>query len=172
VARAISADGPTVVGYSLTGTYGKPLQEVYRWTEETGMVGLGFYGWAWDVSADGSVIVGMKSDWVFVWDQEHGVRERDDILLDGGVDLTGWNIWTACGVSADGQTIVGAAYNPEGKLEAYVAHIPEPGTWLCSCTASVHWRAVHAAGIAVAVLPTALQLAHTPHASRWPRRGQ
>ena len=128
VAWAVSADGSSVVGYSYTGTWGKPLQEVYRWTEETGMVGLGFYAWAWDVSADGSVIVGDKSGWVYVWDEQHGARELEEVLLGGGVDLTGWDLWTAEGVSADGQTIVGAAYNPAGKLEAYVAHIPEPVT--------------------------------------------
>jgi probable HAF family extracellular repeat protein len=38
-ANAVSADGSVVVGYSLTGT---AAHEACRWTETSGMVGLGF----------------------------------------------------------------------------------------------------------------------------------
>jgi probable HAF family extracellular repeat protein len=66
IARDISADGRIVVGSSATSG---PLNEAFRWTEETGMVSLGRYpGWPeWDdqgssgagaISGDGRVIYG------------------------------------------------------------------------------------------------------------------
>jgi probable HAF family extracellular repeat protein len=131
VAEAVSADGNVVIGYGDVGLdeHGQRAHEIFRWTEETGMVGLGFNGEPEDVSADGSVIVGLHSpNAPFVWDEAHGVRDLADVLTDLGVDLTGWTLWRAYGVSADGNTIVGCAYNPDGYLEAYVAHIPEPST--------------------------------------------
>lgn len=61
-AFAMSGDGSVVVGY--TTTTGEPFQQAFRWTANTGMVGLGYlgssvhYSTAWDVSTDGLVIVG------------------------------------------------------------------------------------------------------------------
>ena len=133
-AYAVSADGQVVIGSSIVGIdpYGQPKYEVFRWTEADGMVGLGFYLGPenpHDVSADGSVIVGeLWGNRPFVWDEVHGPRELETILTEAGIDLTGWNLWTAYGVSADGTTIVGSACNPDGYLEAYVARIPEPAT--------------------------------------------
>ncbi len=130
-AEAVSADGSVVVGQSNVGhdELGRLLREVFRWTEETGMVGLGFYGGlVYDCSADASVIVSDLFNVPWVYDPVHGVRDLADVLTAGGVDLTGWTLWRASGVSADGNTIVGCAYNPDGYLEAYVAHIPEPTT--------------------------------------------
>ena len=60
----ISADGSTVVGYSKTAT--TITGEVFRWTSDTGMIGLGLlvedspYSHAQDISADGSVVVGFN----------------------------------------------------------------------------------------------------------------
>ena len=132
-ATAVSSDGTVVVGESVVGIDpdGRELREAFRWTEEDGMVGLGFYGDIDAVSADGSVIVGDDGNVPYVWDEVYGQRNLEDILTAGGVDLSGWTLWRAHGVSADGQTITGCAYNSDGNLEAYVAHIPEPTTaWL------------------------------------------
>ncbi len=58
-ARAVSADGLVVVGWSSSGSG----QEAFRWTQAGGMVGLGdfpggeFGSQAYGVSADGSVVV-------------------------------------------------------------------------------------------------------------------
>ena len=45
-AEAVSADGAVVIGYSdvWIDTKGQHRWEIFRWMEETGMVGLGFYG--------------------------------------------------------------------------------------------------------------------------------
>ena len=67
-AWAVSADGTTVVGESSTlgGPQLLPVTEAFLWTENGGMVGLGdlpgggFGSEAFDVNADGSVVVGMS----------------------------------------------------------------------------------------------------------------
>lgn len=60
-AHAVSADGSVVVGYSSSGNGGF---EAFRWTLQDGLQGLGDFpgglrdSRAWDLSADGEVIVG------------------------------------------------------------------------------------------------------------------
>jgi hypothetical protein len=68
---------------------------------------------AFDVSADGTVVVG-SGDWstgggwkAFIWDADNGMRNLQDVLIAQGADLTGWELEIASGVSADGKTIVG-----------------------------------------------------------------
>jgi hypothetical protein len=58
------------------------------------------------------------------------------VLSDLGLDLTGWNLLTAEGISADGQTIVGYGYSPTSSpfVEAWIAVIPEPNTALLVMT--------------------------------------
>jgi hypothetical protein len=46
-----------------------------------------------------------------------------------GLDLSGWSLEIAYGVSADGRTIVGKGISRDG-YEGWVAHIPEPATAL------------------------------------------
>ena len=50
------------------------------------------------------------------------------VLIDQGIDLTGWDLVSARGVSDDGLTIVGFGTNPLGNTEAWIATIPEPTT--------------------------------------------
>lgn len=129
-AYGVSADGNVVVGQS-RGAMG---DEAFVWTHAGGMVGLGdlaggsFGSVASGVSADGGVVVGRASgtsgDEAFVWTHAGGMQSLSDILSGNGVDLTGWQLRQALGVSADGQTIVGEAINPDGFREAYVATIP------------------------------------------------
>jgi len=130
VAFDISADGSVVVGRA-AGARGA---EAFRWTEAGGMVGLGDVGagatdsQALAVSADGSVIVGSGARGAIIWDAAHGVRDLKQVLtLDLGLDLTGWNLFSATGVSADGHTIVGRGSGP-GGLEGWVAVVPEPAS--------------------------------------------
>lgn len=86
------------------------------------------------VSADGSVVVGQSQSAsgfeVFVWDSTNGMRELDQVLTNQGIDLTGWTLWSAEGVSHDGLTIVGYGTNPSNAFEAWIAVIPEPSTAL------------------------------------------
>lgn len=45
-----------------------------------------------------------------------------------GLDLTGWTLTEAWGISADGKTIAGYGTNPAGNIEGWVATVPEPAT--------------------------------------------
>jgi hypothetical protein len=107
--------------------------EAFRWTEETGMVGLGtmpgaFTSQATAVSDDGSVIVG-SSYGPFIWDSTNGMRDLEALLTDDyGLDLAGWILFHAADVSADGLTIVGFGRNPNYETEAWIAVLPEPTT--------------------------------------------
>jgi probable HAF family extracellular repeat protein len=130
VARAVSADGSVVVGRGNSASG----YEAFRWTQASGMVGLGdlsggyFDSLAQSVSADGSVVVGQSrssvGDEAFIWTAPTGMRRLFDALhIDLGLDLTGWTLSSATGISADGRTIVGYGINPSGQDEAWVAQL-------------------------------------------------
>ncbi len=83
------------------------------------------------VSADGSVVVGHISGGppvgAFIWDETHGMRSLQGTLVDDfALDLTGWTLTSATGVSADGSTIVGEGINPDGFNEGWIAVLPVP----------------------------------------------
>ena len=96
------------------------------------MVGIGdlaggsFSSHARAVSADGSVVVGEGRSAsgleVFIWNATDGMRELDQVLIDDhGLDLTGWKLQNAGGISDDGTVIVGYGENPNGESEAWLA---------------------------------------------------
>lgn len=102
------------------------------------MVGLGdlagglFFSRATAVSADGSVVVGLSNvdtgSNAFIWDAINGMQNLQAMLVSQlGLDLTGWVLHEATGISADGLTIVGFGINPDGFAEAFIAVIPSPG---------------------------------------------
>ena len=134
--RGVSADGSTVVGdgNSASGP------EAFRWDSTNGMQGLGdlaggeFLSVANGVSADGSTVVGngvsTSGTEAFRWDSTDGMQSLQVLLTSLGLDLTGWQLHEAVGVSADGNTIVGFGTNPGRSLEAFIAVIPEPSTAL------------------------------------------
>ena len=63
--------------------------------------------------------------------EESSVKEVKYILeTDFQLDLTGWALKSATGISADGLTIVGTGTNPVGFDEGWIATIPEPSTLL------------------------------------------
>jgi probable HAF family extracellular repeat protein len=129
---SVSADGSVVVGLSSDGL----TPQAFRWTSAGGMVGLGdlpggaFWSVAHDVSADGSVVVGDSTGATgggeaFIWDAVHGMRRLETVLEnEHGLDLTGWSLWDATSISADGRTIVGTGQNPDGFTEGWVAVLP------------------------------------------------
>jgi probable HAF family extracellular repeat protein len=127
-AYAVSADGLVVVGDS-----DSPSGDVaYRWTAGGGMVSLGTLpgGFAYmvsnAVSADGSVIVGGvigPPDTAFLWSVSLGIVDLNTYLPTLGINLTGWTLTDAGGVSADGQTIVGTGIH-NGVEEAWIATLP------------------------------------------------
>lgn len=103
IARAVSHDGAVVVGSSYMDSINN---RAFRWTEAGGMENLGTLGgdsYAYDVNADGNVVVGyaMSNDGVraFRWTQTTG-------MVNLGA-LTNQSSSHATGVSNDGNTVVG-----------------------------------------------------------------
>jgi len=137
-ANAIAGDGLTIVGMGSSASG----PEAFRWTQAEGLVGLGdlgggaFASEALATSANGSVIVGRASgpggDEAFIWTSAGGMRSLSSVLEDDfGLDLGGWQLRVAYGVSADGRTIVGRGVNPEGNTEAWLARL---GGCYADCT--------------------------------------
>jgi uncharacterized membrane protein len=136
VANAISNDGRVIVGNAGPASGGL---SAFRWTAEEGLVLLGDlpsvtgapFSSALAVNAHGTVIVGYAdaaanggSGEAMVWDFA-GMRSLREALVNGGATgLTGWELWWATGVSADGQTIVGFGRNPQGRIEGFRAILP------------------------------------------------
>jgi len=136
IARAVSAHGGVVVGWGQSAGG----NEAFRWDETSGMVPLGdlpggpsyLYSWAYGVSGDGSRIVGFghtdAGQEAFLWDPDHGMRNLKDVLVtDFGLDLTGWILNEATGISGDGTVIVGWGLQ-NGVTRPWVAIIPEPAS--------------------------------------------
>ncbi len=96
--------------------------------------GGSFSSSAWGVSADGSTVVGYSGSALgneaFIWDTINGMRSLKDVLESGGLNLTGWTLSEARGISDNGLTIAGSGTNPSGQNEAWIATIPEPATLL------------------------------------------
>lgn len=137
-ARAASADGAVVAGWGSSASG----REAFRWTAATGLAGLGdlaggdFFSEATAISGDGSVVVGVGSSAIgseaFVWTASSGMRGLFDVLVEQGASgLEGYRLATAWGISADGQWVVGDAWNQTaGRFEGYVAQVapvPLPG---------------------------------------------
>jgi probable HAF family extracellular repeat protein len=125
-ASAVSADGSVVVGSSNAF----PSDEAFRW-ENGFMLGLGRLEGNWSgaiaVSADGSIVIGESSghDGPFLWNATDGMQSLQHVLEEFvGHDLAGWRLTDVGGISADGRTIVGKGFNPDGEQEAWIAVLP------------------------------------------------
>ncbi len=130
-AMAVSADGSVVAGRSSAS----PGFPAFLWTQAGGMVNIGdlpgssIDGRPAALSADGSVVVGQglsaTGAEAFVWNAADGMQSVPDLLANSfGLDLTGWTLTRATGVSADGRTLVGQGTNPSGDSEAWLARVP------------------------------------------------
>jgi probable HAF family extracellular repeat protein len=133
-ARAVSANGASIVGYSDLSTI--PGGREAFLTTPGGTIGLGWlpYGGtapfseALGVSGDGRFVVGYSSNIAFIWDASHGMRRLSDALLaDHGLNVTGWSLGRATSISADGMVIAGNGLDPQGRQTGWVIVLPAPG---------------------------------------------
>jgi hypothetical protein len=126
-----------VVGRASSGPHS---WEAFRWTPATGMQSIGALpaGYievtAFDVSADGSVIVDESLDRPFIWNSSAGMQDLSDVLKNGyGLDLRGVTLGGATSVSADGRVIVGWGSDATAGGDLAIAWrvdlgpVPEPG---------------------------------------------
>ncbi|MFM9995597.1 MAG: PEP-CTERM sorting domain-containing protein [Phycisphaerales bacterium] len=110
LARGVSAGGAVVVGQASVS--GSPLP--WRWTQSTGMVGLGFNGYGFAVSDDGQVIAGSEGfpgpEEAYRWTPGSGMQEL-------GYLNAGNNSSSAWAASADGSVIVGRSGVTSGPAQ-------------------------------------------------------
>lgn len=132
----LSADGAVVVGM---GKFGQGV-EACRWTRDDGAKGIGdlpggnFYSQAKGVSDDGQRVVGSGEPEdgqprAFLWESKSGLKDLKSVLeQEYGLAkaLNGWLLSEAVGISADGMTIVGYGFNPDGQTEAWLANLDPP----------------------------------------------
>lgn len=128
-AKGITADGSVIVGSWGVNAAGF-ITQAFRWRADTGMENLGSLDGSGispadtatiSVSNDGSVVVGTSNtvDNIprpFLWTQATGMVNLQTYLMAMGVDLTGWSLCSATGLSADGRTVIGnACTSPNGS---------------------------------------------------------
>jgi probable HAF family extracellular repeat protein len=127
-AQAISADGSTVVGWSDTvlGARG------FVWDADTGMkqiAGPSIFS-PIAVSGDGSLVVGGTDDanfGAFILQRVEGAQSVQRVLEKNfGVDVAGWSLTSATGISEDGRVIVGVGSSPNCGEDGWIATI-DPG---------------------------------------------
>ncbi len=140
-AYAVNIDGSVIVGQSRSSDSGQ-AGEAFRWTAAGGMQPLGdfaggaFQSWAYAVSGDGTVVGGRASvqgtcgpfgcgsaPRAFIWDARHGMRDLAALLVQHGVDLTGWRLDEVRGISANGRIVVGIGFNPASQIEGWMVDL-------------------------------------------------
>jgi len=135
LAGGVSRNGNVVLGCSDSADG----WQVFRWTADDGLRALGAVGpttiWAEvaDMSVQRPVAVGYgesdNGDEAFIWNPAHGVCNLQEYLVEEmGLDLAGWQLLQARGISDDGHTVVGWGHSPNANFEVWMAHIPEPAT--------------------------------------------
>lgn len=154
--NCVSGDGSVIVGRS-----GTTLSEAFRCTLALGMQGLGYLqgdnsSGASGISADGSVIVGYsgvgygglfqpagQDGKAVIWENGSGPQNIQTILTNDAVNLSDWTLQSASavfatnewqGVPGDYEAIAGVGYH-NGNMEAWLAIIPEPSTYVLAVVA-------------------------------------
>jgi probable HAF family extracellular repeat protein len=145
VASAVSGDGQTVVGFSQLfpppSGFGA-ITGAYRWTQTTGLVPLFSdenTSYASAVNYDGSRIVGASNDHAVMWTSTLGSVDLNTYLPTLGVNLTGWNLTGATGISYDGSVITGTGTFNGVEASWIVSNnsVPEPSTLLVAALGGV-----------------------------------
>jgi hypothetical protein len=148
-ANAVNPDGSIVIGtnYNIPRVYVDPWSgDVYhycdsgpwRWTPSLGMaVSLGVFNPgsgvatnAFDLSDDGSVIVGRADDWwmgqltPLLWTTSTGWTDFQAFIAAQGTSAPGWSLTSAGTVSGDGRTIAGWGYSPFSR-QGWIVKMPK-----------------------------------------------
>lgn len=135
VATAVSRDGTAIAGYS---TDGLGRSRVFRWTQGSGMavLGAGQEGLgdvvAGGMSGDGGVVVGWATssagEMAVIWNEATGWSRLEEFLRTKyRLELNGWTLHRATGISDNGLTLVGQGRNPLGRLEGWALTLPDEG---------------------------------------------
>lgn len=122
VAFDISRDGSVLVGSRFNGLVNRAV----RWSASTGIVELGqlpgvgpagtLFTEGYDVSADGSVVVGLADASTAAGPPFRGFRWTSATGMTALGDIPGGAVFSqASAISADGQTIVGFSEGPSGQ---------------------------------------------------------
>jgi uncharacterized membrane protein len=142
-ATAISADGNVVVGARAATAgvpYYAPEMIAFRRSfsggsidDDLGTLAGHSSSMALAVSGDGAVVVGRSGySLAFRWTSDEGMVDLNAYLPSLGIDLGGWQLTEAVGISADGGVIVGNGVH-NGVNEGWVAVLTSliPGDLNC-----------------------------------------
>jgi len=135
---AITADQSTMIGWATFEVGPNEVDQAMRCLAglegmSVQMLGEGGSSRALDVTADGETIVGVI-DWgtgptAFIWDPMNALRSLSQVLeYEQGLDLAGWTLQRATGISGDGMIIVGTGINPLGRTEAWRVRLESRAT--------------------------------------------
>jgi uncharacterized membrane protein len=130
-AVAASADGSVVVGtVAYPSGPGVTNSSAFRWTSAGGYQVIPGLSSAVSVSPDGRIVVGqivqnvgsppIQFRYAAIWTPWLGTRDLNTYLPTLGVNLTGWNLLNAVGISDDGRIICGTGVGPTGYSQAWV----------------------------------------------------
>ncbi len=129
-ARALSADGLTMTGDATVTDGTRTWTEAYVWSPAIGFTPLGYLGeslsgnrqsFAWDMSADGTVVVGESSNTYMETGQLEAFKWTRGVGMEGLGFLAPYvgevfGESRARGVSADGTVVVGQSTNNDGTV--------------------------------------------------------
>ncbi len=174
LARGVSGDATVIVGSGWPDWDPNHFEHVFRWTASDGMVDLGGgpqqqYR-AHATNHDGTVIVGTAysigaDSWAFVWNPRMGIVSLAEVLATLGVDIGGWVLGEATGVSGDGQIIVGTGLNRRGEVEGWIANV-------CALSIATQPESQTANTGSTATLFVSIVVADAPAAFLWHRDGE
>ena len=118
---------------------GESVAQAALWPLAGGVTGMGFLSGesssvATDVSTGGSRAIGLSpmpaygTPRPFFWSVETGMLEFEDVLVQAGLDFSGWTLTSVTALSDDGTTVVGTGVNPSGQSEAWRVVLPDLAT--------------------------------------------